>query len=230
MQTYKYDTHVHTSQTSPCGRIPAERLVQMYKAAGYQGAIITDHYFDEYFEYMDCKEWKQKVNRFLEGYRAALCEGQKIGFDIILGMELRFQENLNDYLVYGFDESFLFGNKELYKLGLNKFRQLVKGMDILIYQAHPFRSWVNQADPELLDGVEVFNGSHQFDSLNHKAYGFAEDNGLKMISGSDFHNEQDLARGGIVIPERIGTPKELVYVLNENRIIELIAREECVRS
>ena len=39
------DTHVHTSQVSPCGKVPAEEMIELYKEAGYGGVIITDHYY-----------------------------------------------------------------------------------------------------------------------------------------------------------------------------------------
>jgi hypothetical protein len=43
-----------------------------------------------------------------------------------------------------------------------------------------------------------------------------------MLSGSDFHQAQDAARGGIVVPERISDSQELVKVIKEGRIVELL--------
>ena len=43
-----------------------------------------------------------------------------------------------------------------------------------------------------------------------------------MISGSDFHQVMDLARGGIIVRENISTSKELVEVLESNDGVELI--------
>ena len=39
------DTHVHTCQVSPCGKVPAKEMIELYKEAGYGGVIITDHYY-----------------------------------------------------------------------------------------------------------------------------------------------------------------------------------------
>jgi len=50
MSVYKYDLHVHTSDSSPCGKVNSKILVQMYKRAGYAGIVITDHYFKEFFD------------------------------------------------------------------------------------------------------------------------------------------------------------------------------------
>ena len=40
MSYYRYDTHVHTCEVSPCGKVPAEEMVRLYREAGYQGIII----------------------------------------------------------------------------------------------------------------------------------------------------------------------------------------------
>ena len=42
--TYLYDCHVHTAETSWCGRVPAGEMAQLYKQAGYTGIVIIDHY------------------------------------------------------------------------------------------------------------------------------------------------------------------------------------------
>ena len=39
--------------------------------------------------------------------------GDELGLDVILGAELRFPENDNDYLVYGIDEAWLRANPYL---------------------------------------------------------------------------------------------------------------------
>lgn len=225
MNSYKYDTHVHTSETSPCGRVPGTMGARMYKEAGYHGIVITDHYFNEYFSSLGKKSWEEKIDIYLQGYKNAYNEGQKIGLNVILGMELRFSENYNDYLVYGIDEAFLKENPKLYELNLKKFKERIKGKDILVYQAHPFRSWVSPADPKYLDGAEVFNGCPRQNSRNHRALRFAQENHLRMISGSDFHQIEDVAIGGIVLPEAPVNSNEFYQLLFHDRIIELLSEE-----
>lgn len=225
MKLYKYDMHVHTAEVSICGMVPASQVVYLYKEAGYHGIVITDHYIDEYFYGLGHKSWKDKIDEFLKGYRNALSEGEKSGLKIIPGIEIRFTENNNDYLIYGIDEAFLRHNKELYKLGLEKFRKLIRGENILIYQAHPFRSWVNPANPVLLDGVEVFNGNLRQVNNNHQALSFAVANNLKMASGSDFHQVEDLAMGGVIFPDEICTPVQLFKALKNDRAVGLIGSD-----
>lgn len=210
---FKYDTHVHTSETSPCGGISASDVVRAYKDADYEGVIITDHFGHYFFDPISGISWKEKVDLYLKGYRKALAEGDKAGLKVLLGMEILFKGSPNDYLIYGFDESFLYENPEMYLLGLEEFRNLVKGSDILIFQAHPFRNYVTPADPKLLDGVEIFNGNKRHDSRDNLAEQFASNHHLLKISGSDFHEYEDLSRGGIITKYPILNEKNLVKLL-----------------
>jgi len=222
MNQYKYDIHVHTSEVSSCGKIPAKEMVGMYKDAGYHGIVITDHYYEGFFENLPGTSWAEKTDQFLEGCNTAFNEGKKLDFHVICGMEIRFTENSNDYLVYGIDENFLKEHKELYKLGLKGFKKLIEGSGIIIVQAHPFRSGIIPAPPKLIDGIEVFNGNPRHNSNNHLALEYAEKNGLIKLSGSDFHQRDDLARGGIIVSEVINSPSQLADIIWNGRIIELI--------
>lgn len=222
MKSFKFDTHVHTMETSPCGRVKGAEVALSYKEAGYQGIVITDHFYNGFFDRLSAAGWKDKVDMYLAGYREALAKGENIGLDVILGMEIRFNESFNDYLVFGIDENFLKAYPDLYTLSLEEFRSLAQKHDLLIYQAHPFRKNMIPADPRLLDGIEVYNGNPRHDSHNDLALDYANENNLKLISGSDFHQHEDLARGGIVIAERIKSSEELLDILKNDKIISLI--------
>ncbi|HHV97486.1 MAG TPA: PHP domain-containing protein [Clostridiaceae bacterium] len=222
MNKYKYDIHVHTSETSRCGKIEATEVVRLYKEAGYSGIVITDHYYKDYFDAIASGDWRVKIETYLKGYKKALEEGNNVGLTVLPGMEIRFNDYPNDYLVYGIDEQFLIDNPELYNLTLPEFKNLISDKNILIFQAHPFRKGQTIEYPELLDGVEVYNGNPRHDSQNGVAYKFAKENNLKLISGSDFHQLPDLARGGIIVDKKITTIGELVEVLRKNDTVELI--------
>ena len=106
-----------------------------------------------------------------------------------------------------------------------KFKERVD-QDILVYQAHPFRDKMTIVDPELLDGVEVYNGNPRHDSRNDLANLYAKRHHLKKISGSDFHQVEDLARGGILLSENPDNEQELVQLLIDNNIEELLVEDE----
>ncbi|NLO82410.1 MAG: PHP domain-containing protein [Clostridiales bacterium] len=219
---YLLDTHVHTSEVSLCGKVEAVQMVRHYKEAGYDGIIITDHYYREYFELMLKGSWKEKIDMYLSGYRAALAEGKRIGIDVLLGMEIRFHDTPEDYLVFGIDEQYILNNPKLYNHTLSSFKASIKGKDILLLQAHPFRTGLSPAAPELLDGVEVYNGNPRHDSRNHLAYSYAREHGLIMISGSDAHQLVDVARGGIGLYRPVKSIHDLVVRLRMREPMELI--------
>ena len=39
---FKCDPHVHTDESSICGKIPAKEVVNLYKNAGFDTIFITD--------------------------------------------------------------------------------------------------------------------------------------------------------------------------------------------
>lgn len=80
--------HAHTAETSRCANVRAKMAVAAFIRAGYDGAVITDHFSPSTFEGLDLS-WDEMVTHFLKGYRAALkaADGR---IHILLGMELRF--------------------------------------------------------------------------------------------------------------------------------------------
>ncbi len=218
---YKYETHLHTKEASPCGKVPAADAVKLYKDAGYTGIVVTDHYYSRGFNSFPSVSWNEKIDLYLSGYKIACVEGKKHGIDVFLGMEIKFDSDPNDYLVYGFSEEFLRQHERIYELDLKSLRKLINGTGIIIIQAHPYRKGLTPADPSHLDGIEVFNGNPRHDSNNHLALQYAIDNGLRQLSGSDFHQICDMARGGIVLSERITDDNFAARIAN-NKVFELI--------
>ncbi len=214
---YLIDMHVHTAETSRCGMVAAQELVMYYHNIGYQGLIITDHYYRPFFEKIVGCTWEEKIQRFLKGYHSALKIGEDVGMQIFLGMEIQFEENPNDYLIYGIDEAFLIENPNLYSLGLKKFRSLTKDQGIMIFQAHPFRVGLVPAEASLLDGVEVYNGNQRHNSHDHLAVDFAREHHLLALSASDYHQEEDLGQGGIVLSTPVKDWHTLSQVLKEGK-------------
>ncbi len=222
MKTYKFDTHVHTCETSQCGMLSGAEVVRLYKDAGYDGIIITDHYHQQYFDSLGKLEWEKKAEAFLNGYRAARQEGERIGLKVLLGMEIRFPQSNNDYLIFGADESYIQRREALYLLDLSAFREKTREDGIAIVQAHPCREGLSPADPLLLDGMEAYNGNARHDSHNALARDFAQKHGLRMTSGSDLHEREDLARGGVILPQIPETSAAFAGMLKRGKILQLL--------
>lgn len=220
---YKYELHCHTKETSLCGQVPAAEIVKMYKEAGYNGIVITDHYSPMTFK--PSRVWRPQtdIDFYLSGYKEALKYADE-NFTVLLGMEIRYYATANDYLVYGVTEDFLRNNGNLMKLYPKKFYKLAKANNMLVVQAHPFRKLMIRTNPEYLDGTEVHNGKADIES-NLQAAKWAEENKMAIrVSGSDFHRPKNLAVGGIITNEPIKTNDDLLRILRSGAF-EMIGEE-----
>lgn len=213
---YLYEMHAHTCDVSPCGRVTPERLVALYLAAGYSGVVITNHLSRHVYREREDWPWEQKVDYFLNGYRRAKEAG---GLTILLGMEITFWESDNDYLVYGLTEDFLYEHGDLRELGIARFHALAQKNQLLVFQAHPFRNNMKVVDPQFLDGIETNNGNSHHDSRNTIAQLWARQHQLLEVSGSDFHYEEDVARGGILLPQPVANNQELLAALRSKPVL-----------
>lgn len=77
---YKYELHAHTSECDLCAHLSGRELVRLYKDAGYDGMVITDHYFRLFYADWFSEELKdlthqQQIARWLKGFREAREEG-----------------------------------------------------------------------------------------------------------------------------------------------------------
>lgn len=222
LNKYRNELHTHTSETSNCGHTSAKALVEAYIQEGYSTVVITDHLSTHtYYKYdYDNMTWDDKIDVFVKGYNTAL-EAAKGRINVLFGMEMRFDEelpehDLNDYLVFGVTEEFLRNNGDLINMNIESFSHIAHKNGLLVYQAHPFRKHMTRTNPELLDGVEIYNGCPRHNSHNDKAEKWAKKNRLKGTSGSDFHELEDVAHGGIITDTEIKSNEDLLKILRSN--------------
>ena len=131
---------------------------------------------------------------------------------VLPGAEVRFNNTINDYLVYGVDDDFFLHAPLLNTLANVSELVSILPDDACVVQAHPFRNKMTVEDPAPLFGIEVNNGGTDA-FRNSMARTFAEHYGKAMLSGSDFHKEAHLARGGIECDRIIKTPTDLSSLL-----------------
>lgn len=214
---YLYETHFHTSEVSPCGYVPAREGIRLYRHAGYSGVLVTDHYNPDIFGWAGLSGKKEINEHFLKGYHAAKEEG-KGDIAVMLGAEFRYagvDGVYNEFLLVGLTEDFLSRADLLYTLPEKELKELLHSEGILIVQAHPFRPSLFPVET-FLDGVEVYNGNPRHNSYNDKAEEYAEKNNIRLrLSGSDFHMEEDVKRGGIILSQHVSTSVQLAKVLRE---------------
>lgn len=214
MKNYLIDLHCHTSEVSNCGQTPAAETVNLYYSMGYKGVMISDHFKSDYLltDKPDAT-WREKVDYYLSGYHNACEQADKLGdFKVYLGAELRFDENDNDYLIFGLSEDKLMKMEKLPEMSLEDGVRLIHDLNCVIIQAHPFRKGCTIIKPGILDGIEVFNGHKGHNSSNDIAYKWAKKFGYIMTSGTDFHGEHDPTSGIYVdnIPENETELRDLI--------------------
>jgi predicted metal-dependent phosphoesterase TrpH len=204
----KTEFHLHTAETSPCGMVPGREIIRVLAAAGYGGVIVTDHYLPGAFDRPETR------GLFLEGYRAAREAGAALGVTVLPGMEFRFADADNDFLVYGMQEAdFAELPAGLSGYPLADFSAYCRAHGWLVYQAHPFRPWCSVQDPSYLDGVEVFNGNPRQLNHNGQALIFARAHNLLGVAGGDVHQLEDVRPDGLEVPQSLLTPKGIVRFL-----------------
>ena len=107
--------------------------------------------------------------------------------NVILGVEIRFAENINDYLVYGISPEDIEYFITLLPHGIENFYKKVKNNRNVILQAHPFRKDMELAPLHAIDGIEVFNMHSRHNSAVAVAAKYAREHGLLVCGGSDYH-------------------------------------------
>ena len=219
---FKTELHLHSAEVSDCGRAYSKEIADIYADHGYSTVVIANHmskytYRSKRNGAREDMTWDEKVDFYLNGYHA-LKEAANGRFNVLLGMELRFYDCVNDYLVYGITEEFLRSNGDIMALkSAKEFRPLVDSNGLLFYQAHPFRNGMQVTDPKLLDGIEVFNGHPNHDSRNDIACMWADKFGLMRTSGSDFHFAGQTPNGGILTEYEIKDNETLVKTLKSGQ-------------
>ena len=209
---YKYETHLHTSETSACAVSSGKEMVRAYADAGYSGIVVTDHFFNGNTCVPPHLPWETRVDLFCRGFENAREEGEKLGLKVFFGWEYGYYQT--DFLTYGLDREFLLKNPDVLKWSLDEYSDVVHSHGGFITHAHPFREafYIDaiRLFPNLVDAVEVVNASHTDPSFNRKAKRYAEENGLIEMSGSDAHSVRPMLGGGIVSETRFETIEELI--------------------
>lgn len=183
---YRLELHAHTNPASPCGDATPEELVQLYLDAGFDGVVMTNHFSHAAFGNLSREAFVQSQ---MSDYDRACKAAQGTKLKIYLGVEARFDENGNDYLLYGVDEKILGKIYDYLDKGLAAFRAEVKLPGSVLIQAHPFRNGCEPVDAKLLDGVEVFNMHPNHNSRCILAALYAKENGISLTTaGTDFHH------------------------------------------
>jgi len=203
---YKTELHCHSAEGSGCAHEYAPAIVDKYIAAGYTTLCLTNHLLPR------VQTWQAEIDRLYTAYETMKsAAGDRL--NVLIGAELRFVQNVNDYLVFGFDDNFFAAHPEIPEMGIGKFSALARENGLWIIQAHPFRDGMTVTNPAHVDAIEIMNGHPGHDSRNDMARSWAEKYGKPVTTGTDHHNADHMPRGGIITGEKITCEARLVDVL-----------------
>jgi len=164
-----------------------EQAIKEYALQNVHAVVITNHFNPDFLAYSA----KDAAEIYLADYHMAKKTAKELGIRVILGMEIRFEENSNDYLVYGIDEGDI--EKAWYYLdkGICEYYTDCKNDKNLILQAHPYRNNMVRVNVNYLDGVEVYNLHPSHNSRVAVAAKEAELMQGIIVGGTDYHYAGD---------------------------------------
>ncbi|MDD3336082.1 MAG: PHP domain-containing protein [Eubacteriales bacterium] len=185
---FLYETHLHTCQASACGRSPGHDYIKRYQDFGFEGIIVTDHFYGGNCAVDRSLPWPEWVKRFCAGYEDAAEEGQKQGFQVFFGWEQCYDGD--EYLVYGLDKAWLLAHPECVRMTRGEQYAAVHAAGGCVVQAHPFRqrSYLSKIhlSTGCVDGVEAFNSCNE-QEWDAQALRYANQLKLPITAGSDIH-------------------------------------------
>ena len=99
---YRYETHLHTSPVSKCGKASVRESLEFYKEQGYDGVFITNHFLDGNINIKNSAPYAAKIEFYFSDYEEGVKIGRKIGLKVFAGIEMSYKGT--DFLVYGLDK------------------------------------------------------------------------------------------------------------------------------
>ena len=186
---YKYETHCHTAPVSGCAKASAKDTVRFYKALGYDGIFLSNHFLDGNINPEAGKlPYPEQIAYYFRDYEDALAEGKRIGLKVFPAVELSFLGT--DFLIYGLDRAWYLAHPEIMRLEKTEELSMMRDAGALIVQAHPYREdfYIDHIRlfPRSVHAVEALN-SCQPEPVNEMAALYASHYGLLTTWGSDNH-------------------------------------------
>ena len=224
---YRYETHMHSREGSACGKDSAADMVRAYHAAGYAGAVLTDHFIWGNTAIPRDLPWEERMQGYYDAYLSAKPLADELDFDLLFGIE-HFYGNWKEILIYGLGVDFWKANPDIPQISVEELGERVHAAGGLISHAHPYRFRASYMDAfyeptlTMCDAIEVFNHSDPTE-MNAKSMALAEKTGLLRTSGADVHwkDYEGIGQAGLAFPRRLRTNEEFVAALRagEGRLI-----------
>ena len=191
--------HLHTAETSRCGRAGGAEMARACREAGYDLIAITDHFMNANIGCDKDIPWEQKVEFLFRGYYAAKAEGDQIGLHVIKGWETC--TGGPELLTYDLGEDFLLAHPDIDKASYDEYIHLVNEAGGKIIHAHPYRQapYIPDFAPRFdsVEAYEVYNAGNADPAWNERARLEAQEKGLLLFAGSDAHSVERVTGGAM---------------------------------
>lgn len=226
MGIYKYETHMHCSESSGCAKSTGAEMAEFYKRLGFAGVVVTDHLIPDPRRAETPEAWKAYCDRLTAGYYACLARGKEIGLDVFYGWE--YSSGLGHYLIYGLPPEWHYDKPESMRWDVRTYLDRVRADGAYVVHAHPFReNWEPIClFPSRTDGVEVLSAART-DLDNERAGKYAAEYGKIRVAGSDCHSVNMKRICGVMSNERLGGIEGFIALLkSQPELIELELDDE----
>ena len=233
---YKYEVHMHTVESSACGRTKAKDYITAFLEQGYDGMIITDHFFYGNTAVDRTLPWEDFVEEFCKGYELAKEEGDGQGLKVFFGWEANYQGT--EFLINGLSKEWLLAHPEIVDCTIPEQFELVHAAGGMVVHCHPFREepYIPEVRlfPEYTDAVETVNATHSSKySMAHnnpefdvKAREYAEKYNFPQTAGSDIHRT-DVLCGGIAFSRKLSDSSDYIRaVMGREKYVLLTGNED----
>ena len=220
---YKTEAHLHTYPVSSCAQLTPVEQVRLFKEAGYDTVIVSDHFSPHHFKKLgEHLSFAEKVDKLCDAYLEAKAEGDRIGLTVLFSVELSFHKN--HYLLYGVTREFLKLREDIFDIDIDELYTHLKAHGITIIQAHSHRAEKCVPHPHHVDGFEI-NFNLRKDNYNERTVKVAKDYNLPLTIGSDAHRPEDVGISATLSEEKIESIEQYLRLVFERKLILSVGTE-----
>lgn len=209
--------HLHSSGCSACGASEVTEFVNAAAEKEYGGVIFTNHFYHGNTRIDRNLPWSDFFGAYEEDYLKGKELGEKLGVDVLFGIEEGFGDG-KELIIYGLEPEVFHGVPDFIRYSLKEISDFVWQNGGFIVCAHPFRNRSYIKDPDRIPDMSCFDAIEGFNHFNRpedneKAIVFGKQNGYRMTSGGDIHRVTDFGNSGMAFYERLYTNENLVKKL-----------------
>lgn len=220
---YKTEAHLHTYPVSSCAQLTPVEQVRLFKEAGYDTVIVSDHFSPHHFKKLgEHLSFAEKVDKLCDAYLEAKAEGDRIGLTVLFSVELSFHKN--HYLLYGVTREFLKLREDIFDIDIDELYAHLKAHGITIIQAHSHRAEKCVPHPHHVDGFEI-NFNLRKDNYNERTVKVAKEYNLPLTIGSDAHRPEDVGVSATLSEEKIESIEQYLRLVFERKLILSVGTE-----